>query len=113
MKNEESRCYHAKRRIQVIHVDGFSHVKIGEQCKYGHRDDFLYDFELGEAERPVSNPIGWHLERILKERNAPTCQNGDDERFVIQVLEVTIPRKCHKYIRPEKQNDCFHILFRH
>src|SRR4030095_6317797 len=67
----------------------------------------LHDLQLGKVERRVADSVGWHLEAVLDERDAPACQDGDDERTRAEVFQVRVPGKGHEDIRGDEKEDRF------
>lgn len=59
----------------------------------------LRDFATNRHESPelVPDPIGWHLQAVLKERDAPAGYNCHPQGRVF-VLQMPIPGKGHKDI---------------
>lgn len=50
------------------------HGENGEGSENGERDDLLQDFELGETQRFVTEPVGRDLKEIFEERDAPASE---------------------------------------
>ena len=80
----------------------------GEYCE-GYR--FLDHFQLHEVERASvsveADTVGWYLCAVFKEGHAPREKDHNDERpaggdLHLLKLEVTVPCKCHEYVRCNK-----------
>ena len=80
------------------------HVEEGKWHEDGQRDHFLENLELGQADPAlISDAVGRHLEQIIHQGDAPADQGGNPPRFVLQILEVGIPREGHEIIGNQEQ----------
>jgi hypothetical protein len=86
----------------------------GNEDKHRERNGFLNGFEFEQIERSpvthVPDPVGRHLEDVLKKRQSPTDQNDGQQTQVLQSrdffeLEVAVPGKSHEHVRQDEQQN--------
>jgi hypothetical protein len=65
----------------------------------------LDDLELAEREHGGPGAIGWHLQQVLEEGDAPADQRREVPGPVAQVLQVRIPRERHEDVGAAEQED--------
>ena len=53
----------------------------------------------------MTEPIGGDLKAIFKERHGPTGQNGQQQRLVLQILQVAVPGIGHEEIGDDQETD--------
>lgn len=83
----------------------FAEVDPGEEDENGEGDDFLDGFELGGGDAGlVTETIGGDLETVFEERDGPTGDDDQPERFFVE-LEVAVPRDGHEEVGDAQQKD--------
>ena len=86
----------------------------GDDGEDGERDYFLYDLELhqriGSAIADEAQFVGWHLQGILEESDAP--REYDDEPqgptagdVHLLKFQVSVPREGHEHIAANEQQN--------
>jgi hypothetical protein len=91
------------------------HVENSERSENRQSDDLLQNFELGESQCFVTEPVGRDLKEIFKERYAPAQERGDVPLFVIPISQVGVPRESHERVgadekeRRAEKNGRFHM----
>lgn len=80
LKDKVHSQYQKYETNEVIDAEGFVFEENdGEYGEDRQRDNFLNDFQLPQVERSAvfteADPVGRHLERVLKKRNTPTDEN--------------------------------------
>jgi hypothetical protein len=104
MEHEECSSDKAAEGHGVIPMEFFAKVVDGEDAKDTEGDDLLDDFELGGSEGTGADPVRGNLETVLEECNAPAHQDDLPKRNIPE-LEVTVPGKGHKDVRPDEQKN--------
>ena len=91
-----------------------------KECEYNQRDNLLNDLQLPEGEGTsefcATDAVGWHLEAVLKEGDAPTDKYDGYDAVALKLrLEgyMAIPRQRHKDIGADEQSDCRYSLDQH
>ncbi len=88
--------------------------------KNRQRDHFLNNFQLPQVERsPIAretDPVGWHLQGILKQGDAPTYENHPEQPQIIKPvhfleLQMPVPRERHKRVGQHQQSNGENGLF--
>lgn len=97
----------AERGPEVVELQGLLHVEKREGHEDRHGDDFLDDLELGQGEGTAADPIGGHLQQVLKKGDAPTDERGNEPRLSTQITQMRLPREGHENIRAGQQADRF------
>jgi hypothetical protein len=72
-------------------------VKGGKDAEDRQRDDLLNHFELDHAEAAVAKAVGWNLEAVLKEGDAPADED-DLPEGVLTEFQVAVPGKVMKML---------------
>ena len=120
-KDKVDRQDEAGKSCEVIPAQG---VALDEQhrkeCKDHQRDNLLNDLQLPEGEGTsefcATDAVGWHLEAVLKEGDAPTDKYDSNDAVALKLrLEgyMAIPRQRHKDIGADEQSDCRYSLDQH
>jgi hypothetical protein len=108
-RKREKHCYENKREADhIIPPKRLSQVEIVEQQENHDRDHFGQDLKLDRRKSFITEPIGRHLKAILEKSDAPTDEN-DDPEWLRGVLQVTVPRECHKGVRNDQQQYWQHV----
>ena len=94
--------------------------KHSKKCEDNKRDNLLNDLQLPEGEGTsefcATDAVGWHLEAVLKEGDAPTDKYDSNDAVALELrLEgyMAIPRQRHKDIGADEQSDCRYSLDQH
>ena len=95
MEHEEGSADEAAEGYGVVPVEPLSEVIDGEDSEDAEGDDFLDHLELGGREGGGADSVGWHLEAVLEEGDAPTGEDDFPECYLL-VLEVSVPGDGHE-----------------
>jgi len=79
----------------MVPAEFLAEIQEGEDDKYGEGDDLLDDFELRGREGAGTNAVGWDLQAVLEEGDAPADEDDFPECDVF-VLEVSVPGHRHE-----------------
>jgi hypothetical protein len=106
-KDEIHRTHHAQTSPQIVQFQWLIQEKHGERHEDCQSDHFLHDFELPDLQACFmkTNAVGWYLQQILHQRNAPAHQRSGVLGQIGQALEMTVPRKCHEHIGSDQQQN--------
>jgi hypothetical protein len=83
---------------EEIQLERLLHIHDAKYGEDGHSYYFLNDLQLRQREELKTDAIGGDLEAILEKRDCPAYDNGDEDRFALQVFQMPIPGVCHKQI---------------
>src|SRR5437879_3490702 len=72
MEHEESPSHQAAKRGEVVPMQLVAKIEDGEHPKHRQRNHLLDHLELVRREGLRANPVGGHLQAVLKEGDAPT-----------------------------------------
>ena len=95
MEHEEGSADQAAEGYGVVPMEPFSEVVDGEDSEDAEGDDFLDDFKLGGREGAGTNAVGWDLQAVLEEGDAPADEDDFPECDLF-VLEVSVPGNRHE-----------------
>jgi len=107
VENEKYRQRNAAKPGRVVPLQLLAQVQDGKNRKHRQGNHFLNSFELSCVEFVGTDAVRRNLETILKESDAPTCEDHLPQRLT-PVLEVAIPRKRHEDVREDEQKDSSH-----
>jgi hypothetical protein len=94
----------AHKRGNVIPPDFLAEVQDRKDAKDRQRDDFLDDLQLRGGINRVAPAIGWHLQQVFEERDAPTGQDDQQQRLAFE-FQMAVPRERHKHVRAGQQHN--------
>ena len=114
-KDEEHCAAEAEAGPEEIEFDRLLHVPNGKWYEDGERDHFLHDLKLGQIEHRVTDAVGGDLQQVFKQRDTPTQKRRDVPRFVVEFLEMRVPRERHEDVGRDQEQYSFgddggHIL---
>jgi hypothetical protein len=69
-----------------------------EGYEYGESDGFLKYFELCHRHDGEADSVRRNLQQVLKERDAPAHQCGDEPRLVAKLFQMGVSGKRHEYV---------------
>src|SRR5580700_9911050 len=107
MEHKESPRDQAAERSKVIPMQLIAEVKRREDAKDRQGDDLLNHLQLVRRKRLRADPVSWHLQAVFEESNAPTDKNHLPQRHLAK-LQVPVPRKSHKNVRADEQQNSPH-----
>lgn len=121
LKREEDRSYQTEERPQIVHTEALClKEKDCQQGKYREGDNLLDNLQLEESEGATivykAEAVCGHHSAILKQRNKPTDKDDGKDgqcrklRTELLCLQVAIPRKGHKCITHQQQENCIKTL---
>ena len=110
MEDKEGRADQAYRGGAMIPAQMRAEVKGGKDAEDRQRDDLLNHFELDHAEAAVAKAVGWNLEAILKEGDAPADED-DLPEGVLTEFQVAVPGNGHEDVGEDEQDYCPHIRY--
>ena len=102
-KNKIDGAKQAKAGPNIVGFEWLAHIENGKGYEHTECDDFLRNFELSEAEALKADSVGGHLQQVLEQSDAPTCQRSKPPWLVRQILQVRIPGKGHEDIGEDEQ----------
>lgn len=82
-EDEERRQHYQSEANEVIPSEFFLQVKHRKKREDHQRYDLLDGFEFRRAELTVSHPVCRYLKNIFEERDAPTGEDHDPQRFIL------------------------------
>ena len=93
----------------MVPVKPLAEVVDGEDSEDAEGDDLLDDFELRGREGAGTNAVGWDLQAVLEEGDAPADEDDLPECDIF-VLEVSVPSHRHEDVRAGQKKNCPHLL---
>src|SRR5882724_8981079 len=108
VEHEEGPGDQAAKGSKVVPMQLIAKIKRREDAKDRQRDDLLDHLQLIRRKGLRANPVGGYLQAVLKEGDAPTDQNHLPQRHLAK-LQVPVPRKDHKDVRADQQQNGPHI----
>jgi hypothetical protein len=104
MEDKEGAQGYTSETDAIIPFERIAKIGDGEDRENGQGDDLLNRFQLGAREFVGTKSVGWYLEAIFEESDAPT-RNYDLPQRRVAVLKVSVPRKRHEDIRNCQKDD--------
>lgn len=104
VEHEERASHQAAERRKVVPVQPVAKVKRREDAKDCQRNHLLDHLQLLRRKGLRTDPVGRHLQAVLKESDAPTDKDHLPQRNLAK-LQVPVPRKGHKDIRADQQQN--------
>lgn len=78
---------------EIVQFQGLLHIEHGKGDEDREGDDFLKNFELGQADLGIAQPVGRHHQHVFEQGNAPGEQGGNPPGTVCQVPEERVSAK--------------------
>ena len=97
-EDKEHGTEQADHREDVIEGDLFLEKEDRNGNEHRERDGFLHNLELRDRENGVPEAVCRHLDEILKERDAPADECGDEPRLGREIFKMAVPCYRHKDI---------------
>src|SRR5438094_3725 len=98
VEHKERSRHQTAKGGEVIPMQLVAKVKGREDSEDGQRDHLLNHLELVRRKGLRTDPVGRHLQAVLKESDAPTDQDHQQQRYLAK-LQMPVPRKGHKNVR--------------
>ena len=106
---------HAEAGPKEVGFDFLFHIEDGEGHENQQGDDFLEDFQVGDAEGGVADTVSGDLDQVFEEGDAPANNGGDEPGLGGEVFKMPIPCEGHKDVgkgqHDRGQQDGFHKYF--
>ena len=97
--------------VEFSHFEHFD----ADEHENNEADNLLNHLQFNQAKRSSvdfrTDPVCWNHGGIFKQRHAPTRQDNEDQRPIldnahIRQLQIAVPRKGHKDVRNNQKQNC-------